>query len=163
MNTSGKLPLNLMNRFVSVTILDKVLTVSFLRFEPQVLRFFVKDFFSKCKQIERNLRINAHLLKTHLFSVQYTTLKLSAKHHLNQEDFVKNIGRSLEFLNDSILVNLYSFNLFLTKQHATPYKVGLDYPSVIYFIGIGSLFFLTFCVNSRLMQKLFVQETEWQW
>ena len=33
MNARGKLPLNLMNYFVSVKITDKILTVNFLSFE----------------------------------------------------------------------------------------------------------------------------------
>ena len=32
----------------------------------QKIKFFIKDFFSKCEQIRRNFRICAHLLKKSL-------------------------------------------------------------------------------------------------
>ena len=47
-----------------------------------------------------------------IFFVRCTTLKPSAKHHPKQKVFIKHIGRSLNFFNDSVLVNLHSFNIF---------------------------------------------------
>ena len=59
----------------------------------QKMKFSIKDFFSKCDQIRRKLRIWSHLLKKSLmenFFVQCVSAKLTGKHLC--QNFIKNVS-----------------------------------------------------------------------
>ena len=92
------------------------------------MKFFIKDFFSKCEQIRRKLRIWSHLLKKSLME----SFIFCAVNHISSNfkfwvEFKYQIRDSIELLERGcqkpwMTINLYKINLSRQQSFFLPSK-----------------------------------------
>ena len=87
----------------------------FLSYTAQKMKFSIKDFFSKCDQIRRKLRIWSHLLKKSLienFIFCTVTERVAVIYFLKDTLFI-----SWEIMQSSIVwVIFFSSDMFISKK-----------------------------------------------
>ena len=76
------------------------------------MKFSIKDFFSKCDQIRRNLRIWSHLLKNFIFCAVNASVRLTYRYIeiLRHENITW-----LEIPKNKLPINFYYVSFFLSR------------------------------------------------